>query len=189
MSRAESTAEQYARICAEDDARRAAEEPRRPRRRLPPWAKTRSRPRDPVTGFLKPRRCQMYLPGHSVHWIQARKSEPGPFEVGILTEVNGDVITLEFGTEYRRYRNHEVERLVEIVGIDNGVHVSERYRILRSRTGYLFSIATVGDRSVSCDATPLATVTPEALAERLETHGGFSIPGRQLTLTESDAGQ
>lgn len=162
-----------------------------PRQKLPAWAKTRSRPRDPKTGFLKPRRCNVYSPGHSAHWIPAIRSDSAHHDVGILSEINEELFIVDFGTEYRTYRNHETERLVEIVGVGNGVRICERYRLARSRSGLLFSIALSSDPWGACDDSPLTSATPQALADRLNSHGGFSVPGRLVveSLRREDADQ
>jgi hypothetical protein len=91
-------------------------------------------------------------------------------------------ITVDFGDEIKEYRNHEVERLVEIIGIGGAVQVCERYVILRDAIPkgggtYCFSIAAADKPWVPCDNTPLTSFDAGSLAERLTTHGGFSVPG------------
>jgi len=122
-------------------------------------------------------RCELYQAGHEVHYIQARLSYGQPHGQGTLTEVLGNVITVDFGNEIRRYRNHDPDRLVDIVGIGGNVEVCERYVILRGNGGYCFSILDAAEPWVPCDHEPLTSFTAEALAERLETHGGFLVPG------------
>jgi hypothetical protein len=141
------------------------------------------RARDPESGHLRPRHCQLYIPGHSVHWIQAKKSYGEPHREGRLTAVSGDVLTVEFGDEVKQYRNCDPDRLLDIVGIQGRVSVCERYSILRtpSRDGhYVFCIVDPDEAWVPCDYSPLSSATPAALAERLETHGGFFVSGQQV---------
>jgi len=150
----------------------------RSRNDLPSWARRRRQPRDPKTGFLKPRHCELYRPGHSVHWIQGLHSTGRPDRRGWLDGIEDNIITIDFGDEVRRYRNHEVERLIEIVRIQGPVRVCASYSILRGGGGYCFSIVDVDEPWIACDHRPLRSVTPEALAERMKSHGGFTVPGR-----------
>ena len=48
----------------------------------------RERKRDPKTGVLYPNHCELYLAGHSVHWIQAKRSYGQPHRSGKLVEVD-----------------------------------------------------------------------------------------------------
>jgi len=121
--------------------------------------------------------CELYQAGHTVHHIQANRSAGEPHRHGTLTEVLGNVITVDFGHEVRRYRNHDPGRLVDIVGIRGAVEVCEPYVILRGNGGYCFSVLDADKSWVPCVHEPLTSFTPEALAERLETHGGFLVPG------------
>jgi hypothetical protein len=121
--------------------------------------------------------CELYQAGHTVHHIQANRSAGEPHRQGMLTEVLGNVITVDFGSEIRRYRNHDPDRLVDIVGISGSVGVCERYVILRGNGGYCFSILDADKPWIPCDHEPLTSFTAEALAERLQTHGGFLVPG------------
>ena len=153
------------------------------------WAGPAERTRDPESGHLRLRHCQLYIPGHSVHWIQAKKSYGEPHREGRLTAVDGDIVTVDFGDEVKKYRQCDPDRLLDIVGIGGGVGVCERYSILRtpSRDGhYVFCIADVDEPWVPCDYSPLTSASPEALVERLETHGGFMVPGLQVLETLAD---
>ena len=51
---------------------------------VPKWARRRKQPRDPRTGFLRPCRCELYLAGHTVHYIQAIHSAGKPHRFGRL---------------------------------------------------------------------------------------------------------
>jgi len=142
--------------------------------------------RDPKSGFLKPRNCQLYRAGHTVHWIQAIHSSGTPHRIGRLIDVAEIVITIDFGDEIKRYRSHEPERLLEIVesrGFE--VRVCEEFVILRvdqadGSGSYCFSVVDADKPLIRCDNKPLRSTTPEALVERLETHGGFAVEGRAL---------
>ena len=149
----------------------------------PDRARQRKQPKNPKTGLVRPRKCQLYLAGHTVHYIQAIHSVGEVHREGSLMASNCNVITVDFGDELKKYRNHEVERLVEIVGIGGNVRICESYVILRFPQGggnACFSISEIDEPWIPCDHTPLKSISPEALAERLNTHGGFLVPGSQL---------
>jgi hypothetical protein len=75
-----------------------------------------------------------------------------------------------------QYRNHEVERLVEIVGLGGEVRICESYSILRGGGDYCFSIGA--GEWVECDDEPLTSTSAESLVDRLKSHGGFVVAGR-----------
>jgi hypothetical protein len=137
-----------------------------------PWAKS--------SGLYS---CELYTAGHTVHWIQANRSTGEPHRDGTLIAVEGNSITIDFGDEIKIYRNHDVERLVGIVGIGGPVKVCEDFVILRSPSvagHYCFSIQDGRKGWTPCDHEPLTAATPEALAERAMTHGGFFVPGTEV---------
>ena len=125
-------------------------------------------------------RCELYRAGHMVHHIQAMRSHGELHWTGTLTDVLGNVITVDFGDVSRHYRNHDPDRLVDLVGIGGTVRVCEPYDILRGAGSYCFSILGADEQWVPCDHEPLTSFTPEALVERLQTHGGFLVPGTAL---------
>lgn len=129
----------------------------------------------------RPRPCELYLAGHTVHWIQANRSAGQPHRHGRLVAVEGNLVTVGFEDGVRHYRNHTPERLLEIVGIGGAVEVCEDYVVLRHRTdhrgAHLFSVARAEWPWIPCDDTPLTSAAPEALAERLRTHGGVVVAG------------
>jgi hypothetical protein len=133
----------------------------------------------------KPPKCDLYIARHVVHWIQALRSHDVQNRRGRLAAVDGNVITADFNGDIQLYRNHEPGRLLEIIGIGGTVIVCNRYRLLKSGGGSCFSIADAEDPWRPCDYEPLTSATPEALAERLQTHGGFLVPGH-LVLDQLD---
>ena len=122
-------------------------------------------------------RCELYRAGHTVHHIQALRSVGEANREGRLTEVLGNVISVDFGGVTRQYRNHDTDRLMDLIGVGGTVRVCEGYDILRGAGDYCFSVLDADEPWVPCDHEPLTSFTPEALAERLETHGGFLVPG------------
>ena len=155
---------------------------------VPDWARQRKQPRDPKSGFLWLRNCELYRAGHMVHHIQAIHSAGEVHREGSLVASNGNVITVDFGDELKQYRNHDVERLVEIIGIGGKVRICESYVILRFPRGggnFCFSISNIDEPWIPCDDAPLTSTSPEALAERLATHGGFLVPGSLSNSSEA----
>jgi hypothetical protein len=132
-----------------------------------------------------PRRCSLYFSGHNVHWIQANRSAGKPARAGRLTVIEGNVITVSFPDESRRYRNHDPDRLLETAGIGAEVHLCEEYCALRFDLdhwrSWVFSIRDAEKSWVPCDDAPLRSTSWGELARRLETHGGFTVAGRLLT--------
>jgi hypothetical protein len=146
-----------------------------------PWVHDPDRPRDPESGYLVGRHCELYRAGHTVHYIRANRSSVKHSRSGRLQKVVDNVLTVDFGDEVKHYRNHDPERLVDIIRLGGIVHVCEPYVILRGAGGYCFSISDATKGWVACDFRPLKESTPKSLAERIETHGGFIVPGQALT--------
>jgi hypothetical protein len=146
---------------------------------------TTNRPTTPKDGSAarkknKVRRCQLYTDGHVVHHIQAIHSYGRPHRSGRLVDIDGNELTVDFGIDVKRYRNHDPDRLVGIIGIGGEVRDCESYVILRGGGSYCFSISAIDKPWTPCDFEPLRSATPEALAERARTHGGFVVPGAQV---------
>ena len=157
-----------------------ATERTRARRRgdLPDWALNLRQPRDPRSGFLWPRHCERYLPGHTPHIIQVKLSWRESPRTGKLLSVHGNLIDVALGNHVEQFRNHEPERLLEIVGIGETVRVFSS--ILKGRRDYCWSLARAETLWAPCDSERLTATTSEALAERIVTHGGFLVPGVEV---------
>jgi hypothetical protein len=128
--------------------------------------------------------CDLYIPGHTVHWIQARLAWEHPREWAVLEAVQGRVITVRFSDRMARYRNHDPEALLDIAGHGSSVLVSERYGTLSAPTGRgtfgCFCIADADEPWRACSVAPMGPVSHQDLVDRLEDRGGFSIPGALL---------
>ena len=128
--------------------------------------------------------CDLYLPGHQWHWIQARKSADARGSYGKLVEVGEDAIVVEYLDRVGHYRNHHAGKILNSSDLGAKVRVVERFHMLgvdlpNGRHGG-FCIALETDKWTPCSYEPLTDVTPEALAERLGTRGGFSVPGESV---------
>jgi hypothetical protein len=155
------------------------------RQGIPHWARGRRQPRDPKTGYLWPRKCALYRSGHTVHPIQANRSIGQAHRHGHLIAVDGDLITVDFGGEVKSYWNHEVERIVEIVGIAGEVRICEDYLLLRGGGNYCFSILAADESWTPCDYQSISSASPQDLAQRVKTHGGFLVPGDSVETDRS----
>ena len=128
-------------------------------------------------------RCGLYLPGHDVHWIQAKLSvkrdAPLP-EAGHLLEVRTDgVLFVEMQGAVYRLWHHDPARLELRVKVNKGrITYQSRFGLLRTSAGpgshALFCVADAdaSDRR-SCPTSPPAGSLPELLKKA----GGFSVPG------------
>ena len=133
-----------------------------------------------------PRRCTLYVPGHTVHFIQAIHSakEPRRPRSGRITVVGSGVLTVEFDDEVRRYRNHETARIGDLVR-ERGpeVNLDEGWSILRlpHRGGaYCFSIVSADEPRRRCLTDEQTRFDVEGIRQRLISHGGFLVPGRAV---------
>jgi hypothetical protein len=156
------------RINPASDAARSASD-------VPEWARLRIDPRDPESGWLWPRRCELYREGHTVHPTQVRVCHRSPVRLGRLESVEGNLITVRYDDAVVCFRNHEPERLTEIVGV--GGVVRSFSSILQGATNHCFSILQSDRPWIPCDHEPLRSFSPDALADRLASHGGFLVPG------------
>jgi hypothetical protein len=128
--------------------------------------------------------CDLYIPGHMVHWIQAKLSWEHPREWGVLEEVQGQVITVCFSDRMARYRNHRVEAVLDVAQPGSPVLVSERYGVLGVPSGHgslrCFCIADADRPWRLCSVASSAPASYGDLVDRLEDRGGFSIPAALL---------
>lgn len=135
--------------------------------------------------------CGLYLPGHDVHWIQAKlaaRCEPHPktgikreATAGELLEVRPDgLVIIEVEGEVRRLWNHDSDRLKRLVARNRGeISHQPGFNLLRTRSGggsYLFYVAEADSREIQPCPPSAPTGT---LVELLKNAGGFSIRGRE----------
>ena len=108
------------------------------------------------------KRCDRYTPGHTVHWIHAKKAsqEPGEHEEGTVVAV-GALITIRVGDELRRYFNHQPERFADAIEIyGHAVRVDERWHLLGIGPGYVFNVRRIPEgqtpkvEDIDCDNGP-----------------------------------
>ena len=132
-------------------------------------------------GF-RTRRCQSWVPGHGVHWVQGMRSnrsdQPGSYVPCMITEISFDGwFTLVFTKtgETTRYWTHDIEKLRVIFG-EERVEINEHWSVVHQRhdggaTNYI---------SITKNPVPCVFEDPTGeLHEQLGTHGGFSISGQE----------
>lgn len=103
------------------------------------------------------RRCGLYLPGHQVHYIQARKAAA---DAGVAVEVlglRGDALVLSVGDGVRLYRNHHPQRVLVLARDHGKARLIERYSVLRvggGNTRAVFSLARIDTPVRNCPMPP-----------------------------------
>ena len=89
-----------------------------------------------------------YRPGHTVHWIQAKKAaaDPDGRERGQIVDATEQGVVVQFGDgSLRRYRHHDIARLRTLIEQQGRrVTVQERWSLLRLGP-YLTSIDRIDD--------------------------------------------
>lgn len=101
-----------------------------------------------------------------------------------MTEVDDQWITITFLDRVVRYRNHDAASILDFADLGAKVRVSERYHVLGVQLANyehkIYCIALETDEWTPCSFEPLVDTSPEGLAERLRTRGGFSVPGEAV---------
>jgi len=141
--------------------------------------------------------CDLYLPGHQVHYIQSRLAMADDAAAdrvrATLVEVTDGhvVVRLDDGT-FARYRNHATDRIRRVAAPGDELMVCERFGILGipvSRGTSMFCLAPEGDDLRSCDEAPSVVATTESLVGQLVSRGGFIVRADQLPgLADSGTG-
>jgi hypothetical protein len=135
----------------------------------------------PEPPLISPSACALFEAGHQVHIVQAKRSweaDRASYRTGVVLEVEDDGwLTAEFDGETVRLWNHQPQRLGRAVQ-DAGPWVGlTRYSLLHvPHTGGSYCFSVTGGPS-ACKGPPPADADP---VERIRTHGGFLLPGREV---------
>ena len=137
--------------------------------------------------------CDLYIPGHMVHWIQAKLAHEEPREAGVLEGVRGRVVTVRFPDRVARYRNHQTASLLDVARTGTPVDVSERYGLLRVPLDDgcfgCFCIADADESWRPCSVAPPGPLTIDDLVTRMEDRGGFTVSAALLEgIGEAESG-
>jgi len=138
-----------------------------------------------MSNDMAPRKCGLYLPGHEVHWIQARLSGndiENPREDGHLIAIEDDgtiVFKIDGNIKIERAWNHEPKRIAAFAAQSGGrVIIHRRWHILgvpdmrQVGATFLFCIGDPDDHR-ECPSEPPTGDPLDLLAET----GGFSMRG------------
>lgn len=130
--------------------------------------------------------CTSYSPGHTVHWMQALRTA-NDYAVsaaswrGLLTSIDGEVLTVRAEADRRgvQFRHHDPERLAAAAYLPTAVVINDQFAILRIGS-YCFSVLRDAGEALGPCPTDLLSddATDAQLVERINTHGGFSVPVR-----------
>ena len=130
--------------------------------------------------------CDLYVPGHLVHFIQAKKAweSADPVRWGRFEGVDDGCLVVRFLDGYAgRYRIHRPSEVARVAARGEKVRVSERWRFasISRRFEQLLGvcIALPDDPSRPCSVAPDEPDSLDDLADRLAERGGFLVPGRR----------
>ena len=133
-------------------------------------------------------RCGLYLPGHQVHWIQAKlavRGEPDPRTGAKRERVAGHVevfpdglLIVEVAGSIRRLWHHDPDRLAALVAPNDGAILHQPgwgLLLTKSEQGhYLFCVADADSPELRPCPSERPSGTPIDL---LREAGGFSLRG------------
>jgi hypothetical protein len=98
--------------------------------------------------------------------------------------IDDGVITVAFVDKVGRFRNHQADQILQVAQPGEQVRVFEGYGILGVAIDHFvsqsFCLADADKPWRPCSIDRLTSVTPESLAERLVSRGGFTVPGELL---------
>jgi hypothetical protein len=130
--------------------------------------------------------CDLYVPGHLVHIIQAKKAweSDDPVRWGRFEGVDHGCLVVRFlDGGLGRYRIHRPSEVARVAACGDKVRVSERWRLasISRRFEQLLAVcvALPDDPSRPCSVAPDEPASLDDLADRLAERGGFLVPGRQ----------
>ncbi len=127
-----------------------------------------------------PQGCALYLPGHMIHYIQARLSWENPEKhlPGLIESIESEIVQVRVADGVRSYRNHDLSRLVELSKDTRDV-VIRSYGVLECRM-HLFCVAPADQERIPCRGPSSHATDGASLFERALNDGGFLIPGADL---------
>jgi len=128
--------------------------------------------------------CDLYLPGHRVHWIQAKHAFGAPAIWGHIAGVGDNEITVDLIDRVGRYRTHDTTWFKDADWIGAKARVCESVGHLVVEAGpessMGFSIALDDSEWVPCCVDRLESDIPETLHDRLVARGGFVVAGADV---------
>ncbi len=132
--------------------------------------------------------CDLYVPGHLMHSIQAKRAATSddPVRWGRLDTIDHDgVITVEFLDRAEQYWTHRPEQIERVAVPGDKVRVSLRWNLLSVHRRFeqlvTVCVADAATRRQPCSVADGAPASIEDLVLRLEERGGFVVPGHDVT--------
>jgi hypothetical protein len=139
--------------------------------------------------------CDLYLPGHLVHRLQAKRAATSddPVRWGRLDTIDhAGVITVEFLDGAERYWTHRPEQIERLAVPGDKVRVSPRWDLLSVHRRFeqlvIVCVADAATPRQPCSVADAAPASIEDLLLRLEERGGFVVPGADVTRFLGDGG-
>lgn len=126
--------------------------------------------------------CDLYLPGHLVHFIQAERASGSedPVRWGRFAGLEDGRLVVRSLDATRRYRIHRPGEVARVAEAGDKVRVSERWRVatVTRRFEHVISvcIALPDDPWRPCGVAPAQPESLGDLAGVLEERGGFVVP-------------
>ena len=104
--------------------------------------------------MIRDRQCGLYLPGHQVHFIQARKALADRGVPVELVDAEDSVLVFALRDGLVTYGNHDTRRVRVFIGEFGAVSLVERWGVLRVGPGYLFSLTAADGVLAPCPPPP-----------------------------------
>jgi len=137
--------------------------------------------------------CGLYLPGHNVHWIQAKLAagngshpETGlprpPVSATLIGVASGGIIEIDVSGTRVQLWNHDTEKTSELGKLSGtSLQYLPGFHLLRIQTGSdtatrLFCVVPIENPRRVCPSE----APSGSLVDLLKEAGGFSIPGRDV---------
>ncbi len=137
-----------------------------------------------MSAVRPPAICGLYLPGHCVHWIQARlgweDQENTPVRGRVVDIGDDGTVVIDVEGECRELWNHQARRIADTLDErGNTVWHQPRWGLLTvgpTHFGYAFCVVAADAGHRACPEQP-----PDGSpVELLRDAGGFSIPASRL---------
>lgn len=109
---------------------------------------------DQTPAAIRDRQCGLFLPGHQVHHIQARKASGDRGEPVELVGAEGSVLVFALHDGLAAYGNHNPRRVQVLIHEFGEAYLVQRWGVLRVGPGFLFSLAGADVVLAPCPPPP-----------------------------------
>ena len=104
--------------------------------------------------MIRDRQCGLFLPGHQVHHIQARKASADRGVPVELVYVEDSLLVFAMRGGLAAYSNHDTRRVNVFVSEFGEVSLVEHWGVLRVGRGHLFSLTRADAVLAPCPPPP-----------------------------------